>query len=113
MDGESFSLERRTCGLTVEACADLLQVSSRTVRYWEKGQVRVPYSAFKLMRILRNQEIPHPNWKGWRWSADAVWNPAGQRFDRAGLEYLWLVFSGYRAWLRARGISPMKTACLP
>ncbi len=71
----------------------------------ENGQVRAPYAAFKLMRILRGRELPGEAWKGWTVSGHTLWSPAGQRFDRAGMEYLGLVFSIYRTWRKAREVS--------
>ncbi len=44
------------------------------------------------MRILRGRELPGEAWKGWTVSGHTLWSPAGQRFDRAGMEYLGLVF---------------------
>lgn len=98
ISGEAFRLERRQCALTIGQAAKLLQVSDRTVRNWEAGRVGVPYSAFKLMRVIRGKELPDPSWAGWRVGNGRLWSPAGQHFDRSGLEYLWLVFQGYRAW---------------
>lgn len=93
-----FKWERQICNLSIEQCAASLFVTPKTIRNWENGRTRIPYSAYKVLRLLNGQELVHPDWKGWTLVNGALFSPVGQRFDRAGLQYLWLIFAGYRAW---------------
>jgi DNA-binding transcriptional regulator YiaG len=50
-DPERFHVERMTAGLTQVQAAEYLGVSVRTMRNWETGCNRIPYPAFKLVRM--------------------------------------------------------------
>jgi hypothetical protein len=84
-----------------QACADLLGVSRRTVRYWDAGRSRVPWSAVRLLRILRAGELPSDHWPGWRVQGDQLITPAGVAF-RSG-EFTWwaLTCLQARSWQRS------------
>ena len=62
--------------------------SYRQVRYWEADRNRIPYAAYRLMRLQRNYEMPGKAWKGWRLQGDTLWSPEGHSF-RAGLMGYW------------------------
>lgn len=96
IDPKEFKITRQAAGLTVDQVAGLLFVTPRTVRYWEAGRYRIPYPAFKLLRILRGAELPGEAWAGWRVTRGALWSPAGQCFLPGELAYLSLVFR--QAW---------------
>ena len=53
------------------------------MRNWESGRFRIPYAAFKLMRILRGYELPGHHWKGYRLIGDTLWSPEGKPFRAA------------------------------
>jgi len=74
--------------LSTTEAAKLLRVSERTLHNWEKGRVRIPYAAFKLMRILRGFELPGHHWKGYRLIGDTLWSPEGLAFKAAD-HYWW------------------------
>jgi hypothetical protein len=71
---------RLTCGLSVPVAAKILRVTDRTLHNWELGRARVPYAAYKLLRILRGWELPDPAWKGYRLQGDTLWSPEGMGF---------------------------------
>jgi DNA-binding transcriptional regulator YiaG len=71
---------RFSCGLSIPAAAKVLHVSERTLHNWESGAVRIPYAAFKLLRLLRGGELPGPAWKGWRLTQDTLYSPEGHGF---------------------------------
>lgn len=75
-----FREARAVCCLTVPGAAKLLRVTERTIQNWESGAVRVPYAAYKLMRVLRGHELPHAAWAGFRVVGDSLWTPEGYRF---------------------------------
>ena len=56
---------RWTANLSVADAAKLLRVSERTIHNWEAGRVRIPYAAYKLLRIVRGGQFAHPAWRGW------------------------------------------------
>jgi DNA-binding transcriptional regulator YiaG len=75
-----FRDTRLVCRLTIPSAAKLLRVTERTVQNWESGKVRIPYAAFKLMRILRGYELPDPAWRGFRVVGATLWTPEGHAF---------------------------------
>lgn len=90
---ERFRRARHICGLTVPQAAKLLHVTPRTVHNWEAGTVRVPFAAYKLMRILRGVELPNGcellsnAWAGWRFHGDKLISPEGREF--VGTDSAW------------------------
>lgn len=63
--------------MSAEACADLLHVTERTVRNWESGSSRIPYAAFKLVRVMRGGKFLGPEWHGWYVRYDRLITPEG------------------------------------
>ncbi len=57
-----------------------MRVSERTLHNWEAGRVRIPYAAYKLIRILRGYELPGHAWKGYRLVGDTLWSPENLPF---------------------------------
>lgn len=74
-------------GLTVDDVANFLQVSPRTVQLWISGRVRIPYAAYKLMRLQLRYELPGDAWKGWNLSAGRLYTPEG--FELNPHEFTW------------------------
>lgn len=60
-----------------------MRVSTRTLHNWEAGRVRIPYAAYKLIRILRGYELPGHAWKGYRLIGDTLWSPENLPFHAA------------------------------
>ncbi len=63
--------------LTCSQAAQLLRVTVRTVRNWEQGKARVPYSAFEFLRISSGYALPGAPWVGWSIRGDALYSPEG------------------------------------
>lgn len=78
---ESFRLERFTAGFTRLQAADYLGVNVRTIRNWETAATRIPYSAFRLLR-MRAQGLVYGNgWEGWRFTSEgALCSPVGRTY---------------------------------
>lgn len=70
-----FKAMYRTLGLTEEDVARFLQVTPRTVYAWIGGRVRIPYAAYKLLRIQLHYELPGDAWNGWHISAGRLYTP--------------------------------------
>jgi transcriptional regulator with XRE-family HTH domain len=85
--------------LTIEQTAEMLQVTERTIAHWERGTARIPYSAFKLLRILANGELLPEPWKGWHVRADTLYTPSGRAFKAHELSYLSNYITMARYWL--------------
>src|SRR5690606_35715132 len=75
-----FREMRLTCGLSIEAAAKVLHLTERTLHNWESGRVRIPYAAYKLLRILRGHELADPAWRGFRVVGPVLWTPEGHSF---------------------------------
>ncbi len=78
--GARFKVLLSDTGLTVDGAAKLLHVTPRTIQYWISGRVRVPYAAYRLVRILRLFELPCPGWEGWHMPSGKQWSPEGHAF---------------------------------
>ncbi|WP_043798449.1 VC1465 family Xer recombination activation factor [Arenimonas composti] len=77
---DRFQTARLTACLSVPATAKLLHVTERTVHNWESGRSRVPYAAYKLLRVLRGFDLGHPAWAGFRLDGPTLWTPEGHAF---------------------------------
>ena len=66
-------------GLKVPEVAQSLQVTERTVYAWLSGKTAVPYSAYKLLRVLNRFELP--GWPGWHMHSGKLWTPEGFAFE--------------------------------
>jgi transcriptional regulator with XRE-family HTH domain len=98
VDRAKFKQARLLSRLTIEAVAALLHVTPRTVSNWERGQVAIPYAAYKLLRVLLAFELPGEAWKGWTIRGDTLWSPEGRGYGAAYLGYQWLTFAMAKNW---------------
>lgn len=100
---ERFRRDRLACWLTPEQAAKILHVTPRTLHNWEAGATRIPYSAYKLMRILRGCELPvlagprELSWHGWYFQSGKLISPEGRAF--VGSDFAWLSLLAERARL--------------
>lgn len=79
MLSDRFKSMYRQMGLDRPAAAKLLHVSERTLHNWETGVHEIPYSAYKLLRLLGHTELPGA-WSGWHITAGRLWSPEGYGF---------------------------------
>lgn len=83
----------------VMACADLLRVSERTLRGWESGATRIPYAAYKLLRVLKGgRYLAHPIWKDFVIRGDTLITPEGHPFHAGDLGWWSLLVRQARAF---------------
>jgi DNA-binding transcriptional regulator YiaG len=92
-------------GLTLPDVAKLLRVSPRTLQNWNSGRYDIPYTAFKLLRVLLRYELPHDDWRGWHFSGGKLWTPEG--YSIAAHESGWWSLMV----LRARQVEPLAARC--
>lgn len=79
--GRKFKAMFSSLGLTVADVAKFLQVSPRTVQLWVSGRVRIPYAAYKLMRLQLRYELPGEAWAGWHLSAGKLYTPENHELN--------------------------------
>ena len=68
-----------------------MHVSLRTLHNWETGKVRIPYAAFKLIRLFNSYEIFHPIWKDWRIVGSRLVTPEGHSLEASNFHWLSLM----------------------
>lgn len=75
----------------------------RTVRHWDRGRNRVPWSAVRLLRLVRQSDLGElsAHWKGWRIVGDRLVTPAGVTFGAHEFEWWALTCLQARSWQRA------------
>jgi|SRR5690349_5856298 len=94
-----FREARLSTGMGVSRCADLLRVSDRTIRNWESGSVRIPYAAYKLVRVLRGgRYLADPIWRDYRVYGEVLITPEGHRFHAGDLAWWSLLVRRARAF---------------
>lgn len=96
-----FKETRLLAGMTRQQVAKLLFVTLRTVQLWEAGKVKIPYAAFKLLRIHTGYELPGGAWKGFKLLGDTLLvTPEGKNLSAGSLGYLSLIFAMAQQWRR-------------
>lgn len=98
IDLQDFRDMRHRADLTRKQAAHLLDVTQRTIQNWETGGARIPWLAFKMLRILTGYSLPGKAWEGWTVDADKLIAPNGRWFDASSLEQVEQVFSMARLW---------------
>lgn len=78
--------------------AVLLNVSLRSVHYWEGGHVPMPWAAFRLLRILTGYELPGKAWEGWMLLRNQLISPDGKVFTPSDLYPLAWTVDKARMW---------------
>lgn len=105
-DPERFRVERVTAGLTQAQACEYLGVTRRTMHNWEHGQTRIPYSAFKLIRMRARAIVHVEGWEGWRYARDgSLVTPDGRSFQPWELQQLQLVVGLARRYIEARRLA--------
>lgn len=75
-----FKALYRNLGLDLAGCAKLLHVTERTLHNWDSGKHDIPYSAYRLLRLLNRMELPGESWSGWCFHSGKLWTPEGRSF---------------------------------
>lgn len=98
IDPQAFSDLRKQSGLTRLQAASELNVTVRTIQNWETGGARIPWMAYRMLRILRGYTLPGSHWEGWTIHGDKLIPPGGRALDAANLLYLGGVFAQAKLW---------------
>jgi hypothetical protein len=91
------------CLLSRKACAEYLGVCVRTVRHWDDGRNRVPWSAVRLLRLLRCGDLGglRDEWDGWTINRLGLHSPEGRTYRQADMRTWWLQLEHARLWREA------------
>ncbi len=82
---------RQSLSLSRPATVKLLHITLRTLHNWESGKVRIPYAAFKLIRLFSSYPIFHPIWKDWRIVGSRLITPEGHSLEAGNFHWLSLM----------------------
>ena len=97
---EAFRDLRKLADLTRKQAADLLDVAVRTIQNWETGGARIPWMAFRMLRILTGYALPGTAWEGWTVHGDRLIASNGRWYEANTLEQIEHVFGMARLWRR-------------
>lgn len=97
---EGFRELRHSCLLSRKAAAEYLGVCVRTIRHWDSGRNRVPWSAVRLLRLARAGELGgfDDAWEGWTISRHGLRSPCGRVYTIDSLRHWWLIAEQARFW---------------
>ncbi|MDP2760965.1 MAG: VC1465 family Xer recombination activation factor [Sideroxyarcus sp.] len=98
IDPQDFRDLRRKAGLTRREAARALDVTGRTIQNWETGGARIPWMAYRMLRILQGYALPGKDWEGWTIGGDTLYAPNGRHFTAGELQHIEQVFSMARLW---------------
>lgn len=98
IEPQDFRDMRHLADMTRKQAAELLDVTPRTIQNWETGGARIPWLAFKMLRILTGYALPGKAWEGWTVDADKLIAPNGRCFDASSLQQVEQVFAMARLW---------------
>lgn len=95
---QDFADLRKHAGMTRREAAQALDVTPRTVQNWETGGARIPWLAYRMLRILRGFGLPGGAWDGWTIQGDTLHAPNGRHFTAGELQHIEQVFGMARLW---------------
>lgn len=98
IDPQDFRDLRRALLLTRREVARVLDVTPRTVQNWETGGARIPWLAYRMLRILQGYALPGSDWEGWTVHGATLTAPNGRHFTANELQHLEQVFAMSRLW---------------
>lgn len=98
IDPLDFRDLRHQAGMTRKEAADALDVTPRTIQNWETGGARIPWMAYRMLRVLRGYALPGVHWEGWTVRGRDLFSPTGRQFDAAWLAQIENVFAQARLW---------------
>ena len=106
VSGEDFKDARLHATWTIPVAAERLRVTQQTIRNWEAGARRVPFTAFELVRVLGCHFLPGKNWQGWRVVGDTLYSSEGLGFKASDMGWWGLTCALARHWLNRHREQP-------
>lgn len=104
IDPSDFILMRHRAFLTTQATAELLDVTHRTVINWEKGETRIPYTAYRVLKLKVGYVFDDEHFGDWFVRGDTLWSPEGRGFKPYELRFIAHYFWMARKWLAERQV---------
>lgn len=98
IDPQDFADLRKQSGLTRREAAEQLNVTPRTVQNWETGGARIPWMAYRMLRILQGYALPGQFWEGWTIHREQLITPNGRVVDAIWLMHTEQIFAQARFW---------------
>ena len=98
IEPQDFRDLRKAAGMTRKQTAEALDVSERTIQNWENGGARIPWMAYRMLRIIRGYALPGVYWEGWTIRGRKLFSPAGKAFEVENLAYLQATFAQAKLW---------------
>src|SRR5664279_5702224 len=102
IDPSDFYLMRRRAFLTTQQACKLLDVNHRTLLNWEQGKSRIPYTAYRVLKIKVGYLFDDECFEDWFVRGDTLWSPEGRGFKRHELRYIGKYFWMARKWIAER-----------
>lgn len=96
IDPLDFRDLRKMARLTRSQVAGLLNVTPRTIQNWETGGARIPWMAYRMLRLLTGYALPGKAWDGWMIRGDTLWSPDNRGFTATDLYWLQNTFAQAR-----------------
>jgi DNA-binding XRE family transcriptional regulator len=93
---------RHRAFLKTKEAAELLDVNHRTLLNWEKGKSRIPYTAYRILKLKVGYVFDDQHFGDWFVKGDTLWSPEGRGFKPDELHYIANYFWMARQWLAER-----------
>jgi hypothetical protein len=113
IDPSDFVLMRHRAFLTVTKTARLLDVDYKTVSNWEKGKARIPYTAYRVLKLKVGYVFDDEYFGEWFTRGNILWSPEGRAFYAHELRYIGSYFWMARQWLADRQAKNQQRAEIP
>ena len=108
IDPDDFVLMRHRAFLTIPQAARALDVTTKTVLNWEQGKSRIPYAAYRVLKLKVGYVFDDEHFGDWFTRGNTLWSPEGRAFQPHELRYISHYFRMARMWLAERQAKPLK-----
>ena len=106
IDPSDFVLMRHRAFLTIPQAARALDVTTKTVLNWEQGKSRIPYAAYRVLKLKVGYVFDDEHFGDWFTRGNTLWSPEGRAFQPHELRYIGSYFWMARQWLAERQAKP-------
>ena len=113
IDPSDFVLMRHRAFLTIPQAARALDVTTKTVLNWEQGKSRIPYAAYRVLKLKVGYVFDDEHFGDWFTRGNTLWSPEGRAFQPHELRYIGSYFWMARQWLAERQAKTQPKAEIP